>query len=64
MEINISERLKKLPPYLFVEIDNAKKKALQEGAITVSPAKQKPWGQTVACVRDPEGILIEIASKM
>jgi LL-diaminopimelate aminotransferase len=26
-----SERLKKLPPYLFVEIDNAKKKAIAEG---------------------------------
>ena len=29
--IKISERLKKLPPYLFVEIDKAKKKARDEG---------------------------------
>ena len=31
MRIEISERLKKLPPYLFVEIDRAKKKARDEG---------------------------------
>jgi len=30
-DIEFSERLKKLPPYLFVEIDNAKRKALSEG---------------------------------
>jgi len=29
--VEISERLKKLPPYLFVEIDKAKKRAIQEG---------------------------------
>ena len=29
--IEFSERLKKLPPYLFVEIDSAKRKALSEG---------------------------------
>lgn len=31
MRIERSERLKKLPPYLFVEIDRAKKKAREEG---------------------------------
>ncbi len=31
MKINISERLKRLPPYLFVEIDKAKNKARDEG---------------------------------
>jgi len=31
MQIEISERLKKLPPYLFVEIDRAKKNAQREG---------------------------------
>ena len=30
-DIDFSERLKRLPPYLFVEIDNAKRKAQQEG---------------------------------
>lgn len=31
MRIEIAERLKRLPPYLFVEIDRAKKKARDEG---------------------------------
>jgi LL-diaminopimelate aminotransferase len=31
MKIKLSERLQKLPPYLFVEIDKAKRKARQEG---------------------------------
>lgn len=31
MEIEISERLKNLPPYLFVEIDRAKKRAIEQG---------------------------------
>lgn len=31
MDIILSERLKKLPPYLFVEIDRSKKKAIEEG---------------------------------
>ena len=31
MKIKLSEKLKKLPPYLFVEIDKAKRKARQEG---------------------------------
>lgn len=31
MKIEIADRLKKLPPYLFVEIDRAKKKARDEG---------------------------------
>src|SRR3989338_3121688 len=31
IQIEKSDRLKKLPPYLFVEIDKAKKKAIEEG---------------------------------
>lgn len=31
MNIEFSERLKSLPPYLFAEIDKAKRKAIQEG---------------------------------
>ena len=39
-------------------------KALKEGAIAVSPPKEKPWGQTVAYVRAVEGTLIELCSPM
>lgn len=38
--------------------------AIKAGATKVSNPEVKPWGQTVAYVRDPEGILVEIASVM
>ena len=31
MNINISDRLKKLPPYLFAELDRLKKKEIARG---------------------------------
>jgi LL-diaminopimelate aminotransferase len=36
MEIRCSEKLKKLPPYLFIEIDRKKKAALDKGADIIS----------------------------
>lgn len=36
MKMEISERLKKLPPYLFVQIDRAKKKAIAKGMDIIS----------------------------
>ena len=38
--------------------------AVKAGAVPVSEAKQKPWGQTVGYVRDLNGFLIEICSPM
>lgn len=38
--------------------------ALTAGATAVVQPKVKPWGQTVAYVRDLDGVLIEIASAM
>ena len=38
--------------------------AVNAGAQLVEKAKTKPWGQTVAYVRDPEGFLIEICTPM
>jgi lactoylglutathione lyase len=38
--------------------------AIAAGAVVVSEPKQKSWGQTVAYVRDLDGILIEICSPM
>jgi uncharacterized glyoxalase superfamily protein PhnB len=38
--------------------------AVKAGAELVASAEEKPWGQTVAYVRDFNGILIEIASDM
>lgn len=39
-------------------------KAIKAGATAVEKAKVKPWGQTVAYVRDPNGFLIEICTPM
>jgi lactoylglutathione lyase len=36
--------------------------ALAAGAMVVSPPTTKPWGQTVAYVRDLEGMLVEICT--
>jgi lactoylglutathione lyase len=35
---------------------------MQAGAIIAEEPKQKPWGQTVAYLRDIDGFLIEICT--
>ena len=37
---------------------------LEAGATRVAEPKTKPWGQIVAYVRDPDGVLVEIGSQM
>ena len=39
-------------------------RATAAGAVPVSPPKQKPWGQTVAYVRDLNGNLVEHCTPM
>ena len=39
-------------------VETAYNKALDEGAVAVSPPTKKPWGQTVAYIRAIEGTLI------
>ena len=39
-------------------------KAVEAGAILVEKPKTKPWGQTVAYLRDLDGFLIEICTPM
>ena len=39
-------------------------RALSAGATEVAAPTEKPWGQTVSYVRDPEGTLVELASPM
>ena len=36
--------------------------ALAAGATAISPPEQMPWGQTVAWLRDPAGVLVEIGT--
>jgi len=39
-------------------------RAVQAGATLVSEPAEKPWGQTVAYVRDKQGLLVELCSPL
>jgi len=39
-------------------------RAVKTGAATVSAPEVKPWGQTVAYVRDADGFLVELCSPL
>ena len=52
MNIDVSNRLKQLPPYLFVEIDKAKKKAVQEGADVIDLGIGDPDSPTPRYILD------------
>lgn len=61
--------LAKLPAGIEVglvteDVAAAFSQAVEAGAIAVVAPTVKPWGQTVAYVRDLDGILIEIGSPM
>lgn len=40
------------------------KKAIDAGAMSVAEPVEKPWGQTVAYLRDPDGYLLELCTPM
>ncbi len=44
------------------DVDSACKKAVAAGALPFKKPEKKPWGQTVAYVRAPEGTMIEIGT--
>ena len=46
------------------DVPAAFSRAVKAGAAVVSEPASKPWGQTVACVRDKDGHLIELATPM
>lgn len=56
------------PPAAFeigFEVENvaaAYAHAVEAGATPLAEPVEKPWGQTVAYVRDPDGILVELGS--
>jgi catechol 2,3-dioxygenase-like lactoylglutathione lyase family enzyme len=47
---------------IAADVPVAVAQALAAGATLVLPATVKPWGQTVAYVRAPEGTLVEICT--
>ena len=46
------------------EVQAAYERAVKAGARPVQPPRQKPWGQTVAYVRDLDGVLVELCTPM
>ncbi len=46
------------------DVPAAHARAVEAGARELAAPKQKPWGQTVSYVRDPNGVLIELCSPM
>lgn len=45
-------------------VESTVEKAILQGAQLVSAPQEKPWGQIVAYLRDPDGLLVEICSPM
>ncbi len=50
--------------FVTEEVATTVEKAILAGATLEAAPKQKPWGQIVAYVRDPDGFLLEICSPM
>lgn len=48
--------------FVTEDVAGAYEHAVKAGAEAVSSAKEKPWGQTVAYVRDIDGFLVELCS--
>ncbi len=46
------------------DVEAAFEAAVNAGATKIAGPKVKLWGQTVAYVRDPDGVLVEIAGEM
>jgi lactoylglutathione lyase len=50
--------------FVTPEVEAAYNTAVEAGAKAEAPPKTKPWGQVVAYVRDPDGVLVELCSPM
>jgi lactoylglutathione lyase len=48
--------------FITNDVADTLEKATEAGAIIAEEPKQKPWGQTVAYLRDIDGFLIEICT--
>lgn len=46
------------------DVPETVQKATSFGAVLITEPTQKPWEQIVAYIRDPDGFLIEICTKM
>ncbi len=46
------------------DVESAWKQAIGAGAVVVKEPAQKPWGQTVGYLRDINGFLVEVCTKI
>ncbi len=46
------------------DVEAAFRQALAAGALEVAPPQAKPWGQTVAYVRDLNGFMVELCTPL
>lgn len=46
------------------DIESAWKQAVEAGSVVVKKPAQKPWGQTVGYLRDINGFLVEVCTKI
>jgi uncharacterized glyoxalase superfamily protein PhnB len=49
--------------FLLADVPAAYQRAIDAGCTSVAPPEKRPWGPTVAFVRDDEGVLVELCSK-
>lgn len=49
--------------FIVPEVESMFVSAIQHGASQVDAPKKEPWGQTVARLRDPNGVLISLATE-
>ena len=50
--------------FVVDDVQKAYDQAMRAGATAAAPPAAKPWGQTIAYVRDRDGVLVELASPM
>jgi lactoylglutathione lyase len=50
------------PAFIVDDLTEAIERALAAGAVLVTKPDAKPWGQTVAFVRDINGVLVELCT--
>jgi lactoylglutathione lyase len=48
--------------FLCEDVPAAYQRAIDAGCTSISPPAKRPWGPTIAFVRDDEGVLIELCS--
>lgn len=50
------------PAFIVDDLEKAIEKALAAGAVLATKPDAKPWGRTVAFIRDVNGVLVELCS--